>query len=281
MQQTSEQDILNSILLAYPVFLQSLPYNIGVTITDREKYLVYKPAENLKLNIPVGQSIREGSLVDKAMKENRKIFMKVDKSARGLPYIGCANPIRNQSGEVVGAFAISVPVDTYEKTRDMAYELNTQVKSIAQTCEKVSGQTEEIMSVSRLLLQTARDSQNQAKETEKVLLLLKGIVNQTNLLGLNAGIEAARAGASGRGFQVVAEEIRKLATSGTSSVKSVVDIVSIIQSNSTKVTEEVIIVEQAVTNIANSMMNLTAITQQVSVLAAELDIVANELCEQL
>ena len=281
MQVISENDILSSILTAYPVFLQSLPYNIAVTITDREKYLIYKPAENLDLKIPAGQLIREGSLVDKAMKEKRRIFMKVDKAARGMPYIGCANPILNQDGEVIGAFATSVPVDKYEKTKEMANSLNTQVKSIAQTCEKVSGQTEEITAIIRLLLQTAKDSQHQALKTEHVLMLLKGIVTQTNLLGLNASIEAARAGNSGRGFHVVAAEIRKLATNGALSVKDVVDIVNIIQSISIQVAAEVITVEQAVANIANAMMGLTAITQQVSALAGELDNVANELCEQI
>jgi hypothetical protein len=281
MQQNFDQDILDAVLRAYPIFLQSLPYNIGVTITDREKYLVYKPADRLQLNLPVGQPIREGSLVDKAMKEERKIFLKVDKSARGLPYIGCAQPIRDAGGRVVGAFATSMPVDTYEKTKDMACNLNNQVKTLAETCETISGQTEEITAIINMLLQTAKDSQQQAKETEQVLLLLKGIVSQTNLLGLNASIEAARAGTSGRGFQVVAEEIQKLATTGSLSVKNVVDIVSIIQSNSIRVTEEVTSVEQAVVNIANAMLSLTAITQDVSVLAGELDNVANELCEQL
>ncbi|HMM19967.1 MAG TPA: methyl-accepting chemotaxis protein [Selenomonadales bacterium] len=280
MQTNSENDILASVVAAYPVLLESLPYNVGITISDREKYLVYKPAKNLELNIPVGQPIREGSLVDKAMKENRKIFQKVDKAARGLPYIGCASPIRNHNDEIVGAFAASIPVDTYEKTKDMAFHLNTQLKTIAHTCEKVSGQTEEITAVSKVLLQTVRESQKQAQETEQVLSLLKGIVSQTNLLGLNASIEAARAGVSGRGFQVVAEEIRKLATSGTSSVTNVVDIVNIIQANSTKITNEVTTVEQAVAQIADAMMNLSAITQQVSALAGELDNLANELCKQ-
>jgi hypothetical protein len=281
MENNSREHLLSCILAAYPLFVQSLPYNIGITITDREKYLIYKPAENLVLNLTVGEPIRIGSLVDKAMKEKRRIFMKVDKNARGLPYIGCANPVINEAGEVIGAFATSVAVDKYEKTKEMANTLHSQVKSMAQTCEKVSGQTEEITAISRLLLQTARDSQKQAKETEQVLLLLKGIVTQTNLLGLNASIEAARAGTSGRGFHVVAEEIRKLATNGASSVKDVVQIVGIIQSNSIEVTNEVSIVEQSMTNIASAMMNLTAITQQVSILAGELDNIANELCMQL
>jgi len=62
MQQNFDQDILDAVLRAYPIFLQSLPYNIGVTITDREKYLVYKPADRLQLNLPVGQQSGKAAL---------------------------------------------------------------------------------------------------------------------------------------------------------------------------------------------------------------------------
>lgn len=280
MQYEAEPDVIAAVIAAYPIFLRALPYNIGVTVTDREKYLLYEPAENLDLKLPVGQPVREGSLVHRAMVEKRKVFMKVDKSARGLPYIGSATPICGKNGEIVGAFAISMPVEKYEKTKDMANELNVQMRSVASTCEQVSAQVEEISAISKGLLHKVHDSQAQAKGSEKVLQLLRGIVNQTNLLGLNASIEAARVGTYGRGFHVVAEEIRKLAANGADSVKNVVDIVGLIQSNSGEIVAEVRAVEQSVTRIADAMASLAAITQQVSVLAGELDLMANELTQK-
>ena len=279
MDTNTKKDMLAAVLSTYPLFLQTLPYNIGITITDREKYVAFVPPANLNLQIPVGQPLREGRLVDRAMKEQRQIFMKVDKSARGLPYIGCANPIVDSGGEVVGAFAVSLPVDKYEKTQEMSTELNRQMHSIAATCENVAAQTEEIAAVIKTLLQIVKGSQVYAKNTEELLFSLKEIVSQTNLLGLNASIEAARAGKFGQGFHVVAAEMRKLAGQGAESVKNGVNTVGMIQANSTKITAEVHTVDQAVNLIADAITNLSAVTQQVCALANDLNLVAKELNE--
>ncbi|MDN5331262.1 MAG: methyl-accepting chemotaxis protein [Tepidanaerobacteraceae bacterium] len=70
------------------------------------------------------------------------------------------------------------------------------------------------------------------KEIGKISDIIKDIVDQTNLLALNASIEAARAGESGRGFSVVAQEIRKLAEKSGQAAKQISDIVRQIQENS-------------------------------------------------
>lgn len=63
-------------------------------------------------------------------------------------------------------------------------------------------------------------------KTDKILNFVKNIASNSNLLGLNAAIEAARAGDQGRGFAVVAGEIRKMAVSSVSSTQDIARILS-------------------------------------------------------
>lgn len=267
--------ILKHFMYALPYFNNLLTKDIGVSLTDLEKFLFYKPAKNFDLKVSPGDPIKPGSAVEQAIREKRRIVRRGDSTLYGLPYIAVCCPIRDEIGEIVGCAVTTEPVDMQDSLKEMAITVNESISAIASTSEEISAQVEEIAATTSSLAQVALHSQEKVKETDGIITLIKGIAAQTNLLGLNAAIEAARVGDAGRGFGVVAEEIRKLASNSADSVKDIDQIIKAIQGDSIQSYDQLKQVNEAVNQIAVSISEVANAVQKTVSLAHKLDQLAD------
>jgi len=277
--QTEDQEILERYLYVMTRLNDFVPADYGVTVADCEKYLLYKPAKSLDLKVIVGDTIRAGSATHKAITEKKRFFNKIDKTVRGIPYVALANPLFNDRNEVIGSVVISESIERYDSFKEMAASLTDAISTLASTSEQISAQAEEISAVSHKVTQSSLESQKRAKETDQVLGLIRSISSQTNLLGLNAAIEAARVGEQGRGFGVVAEEIRKLASNSAESIKKVELIMKLIQDASESSYHQTTQIEGGITQIAEALGQVAASVQQINAMATKLDQFANKLMD--
>jgi methyl-accepting chemotaxis protein len=163
-----------------------------------------------------------------------------------------------------------------EKAMKEANTGSQQVDAALKNIDRLANEIENSVSV---INRVAKDSAN----ISQVLDVIKGIAEQTNLLALNAAIEAARAGEQGRGFAVVADEVRTLAQRTQTSTEEIEEMISRLQSGvkdavkamevshdrATQTVDESGKVGEVLGNITNMIETITAMSQQIALACSE------------
>ena len=141
-----------------------------------------------------------------------------------------------------------------DKTFNVLDGFITELNSVVTSIESGSEHQQD-------LVQKVSSLTEQAKNIKDVLAIISDIADQTNLLALNAAIEAARAGEHGRGFAVVADEVRKLAERTQKSLSEISANVNLITQNVVEISQETAVTSDNMQNIASSAQELIASSQ--------------------
>jgi hypothetical protein len=275
-------DTLRCFAKVLPFLNELCSSDVAVTLADLEKIILYKSGEKIELKGKTAGSQPEplvkGTAIYRAIHEGRRIVVKVvDKSLFGVAYIATAIPLYNDSREIVGGACVIESTDRQDELKGMASKLTDSISILASTTEEISAQTQEISAVSKTVTKLVQDSEVRMGETSQIIDLNREVATQTNLLGLNAAIEAARVGEQGRGFAVVADEIRKMAVNSAESIKQISAIINNIQGDSRDTRARVLQIDDVISQIAEAITSVAGTVQEASVMARRLDQMAEEL----
>lgn len=211
---------------------------IAVTISDPEKVIAAYPGPNLDLKVQVGDPIPKGTTTAEVFRTGKRVVKRVPSEVLGIPYVGIGHPIR-EDNQIVACIVVSISIAKYDALLTAGQEILAAVQEISASAESLSAASQELASTVKAMSHETAQVLKEVTHTNTVTEKIHKISMQSNILGLNASIEAARAGQHGQGFSVVADEIRKLAVSTKSSTHEIEADLKAVQSSVNTLVEAV------------------------------------------
>ncbi|MFK2824758.1 methyl-accepting chemotaxis protein [Bacillus sp. B190/17] len=205
-----------------PTIQQSYPDDTCLILSDKESIIGYVPGEVIDLKLKVGESMQKykKSAAYRVLQTGQKLREEVSADLLGIPYIATCTPIK-ENGQVIGAFSAVVSNQKMADFRKGAEELGSVINQMTSFSEEIAATSNASADKLQELSQQSETMKNNMKNVERVIQQVKEIASRSNILGLNASIEAARSGEYGRGFSVVADEIRKMAANSNSAAEDI------------------------------------------------------------
>jgi ABC-type transporter Mla subunit MlaD len=198
------------------------PEGAFVWLTDAQKNLAFQGSEKFDIDqYKVGDS--PDPFAREIIQTKKPKTIELDAKVYGIPILSMGQPLfdLDEKDKVVGSFGITIPKRNAMRLRNMSDKMEKNVSEIAAVVEQLAAAASQIATNEGVLNNSIAEIYQVSERIEEVLGFVTQIAAETKMLGLNAAIEAARAGDVGRGFGVVAEEIRKLSDQSRNTVVSI------------------------------------------------------------
>jgi len=255
--ESNVNQLLESLKLTLPLVQKLFPIDVMFALSDSESFVYYLPGDEIDIQIQEGTPIPQSGGIRKSLESGEAVSANVPKEIYGLPFKSSSLPIKGEDGSIEGVFTMGISLKNQETLSYAANALATTSEEINSTSEEIAGTASELANTISELKILGQKVVQELHKTDEILDFIKKVADNSNLLGLNAAIEAARAAEHGRGFGVVAQEIRKMSVSSASSAKEIEGILL-------KIKESINLIDQTLFDCLSQSERQAAATEEIS-----------------
>lgn len=196
-------------------------HDVTIYITDTEKILKILRSKKLSLGSKEGDPIPKVGPPAEALKTGKTVVQVVPKEMFGVPFRSYSIPIKDNDSNIIGLLLAAKSLEKMDEVLTLSENISSALNQMSLASSNIFQDIEKVVDSNSNTFNALNKANINVKDTNEILEFIQSISKQTNLLGLNAAIEASRAGDTGKGFSVVAQEIRKLSKSSSDSVKKI------------------------------------------------------------
>lgn len=263
MDISNEKRILQDVINVAPYIPLFIDEPVSVAVTNKEAFIYNQPCEEIPVTCNLGEPFPAGSTPGMVISSRERTRREIPPHVYGVPFMSYAIPLW-EGGEVVGCLMIAKSIEKIKGVKDA---ISTLSEEIEQVVEVVNAITDEIQVVSENNQEIYGMMTKLLEETEKmngILAVINKLSNSSKMLGLNASIEAARAGQAGKGFAVVASEIERMSNNTTQSAKEIGSMLKGVDDQVNNVSEKSKATSDSVSQQAAALQEIAATIENLS-----------------
>lgn len=275
MDISKEKAILQSVVSVAPYIPLFIDEPVSVAVTNREGFIYNQPCAEIPVQCELGVPFPAEATPLMVIQSGERRVREVPARVYGVPFMSYAIPLR-EDGEVVGCLMIAKSVEKIRSVKDAISNLAQEVEQVVAAVNEITEDVQVASASNQQVYGLMDNLLSEMKRMNEILGAINKISNSTKILGLNASIEAARAGTAGKGFSVVAREIERLSDNTTESAQTIGTMLTGIETQVNDMSEKTKEATDAFTQQAASLEEIAATIQNLN---ADVKVIENYIMQ--